>query len=363
MAVPRNKEITIIGAGATGLSAALFLSQHGFRPRIVEKRGPTTITKALGINPHTLELLQPSGLTDRFLRNGRTLRYWNYWCRDKLVYRNDFGKVKHTYPFMLIQPQCDTEALMAEALAEKSIFVERGPELTALSAEEEKTTMAFARADGSREEITTAGIVIGADGHNSTVRRHIGADFEGWEHHELFRLYDVELDTPLNRDEGHYLFYREGVLLMLHIRDGIWRVGGNVEDVFACLPKGTTAGSVSWETSFTVREKVASSFSSGNVFLLGDAAHIHSPVGAKGMNLCIEDSSLFTQLLIEGREKEFGKLRRPAIRRTVGLLGQLTDKIGGHNFIGNTVRHHLDKASPVFPLLMPRMSRFMLGLR
>lgn len=363
MTSPHSKEITIIGAGATGLSAALFLSGQGLRPRIIDKRPPATITKALGINPHTLQLLESTGLTARFLNRGWPLRYWNYWCRDKLVYRNDFGRVKHRYPFMLIQPQCDTEALMTEALAEREILVERGRGLQVLSVEGERTRMVFSLPDGHTEELLTTGIVIGADGHSSTVRDQLGIAFKGWEHHELFRLYDVELETPLPRDEGHYLFFREGSLLMLHIRDNVWRVGGNMEDVFSYLPHGTTTGRVSWETSFSVREKVATTFSSGNVFLLGDAAHIHSPVGAKGMNLCIEDSHLLTQLLLQGREQEFGRLRRPAIKRTVGLLGQLTDKIGGRNIIGNTVRHHLDKAAPLFPLLMPGMSRFMLGLK
>ena len=150
---------------------------------------------------------------------------------------------------------------------------------------------------------------------------------------------------------------------MLHIRDGVWRVGGNIKDVFDHLPTGTTTGKISWETTFTIREKVASQFSIGNVYLLGDAAHIHSPAGAKGMNMCIEDSYIFAQLLKQNREAEYNSLRRPEIKRSVSILSQITDKVGGHNIVGNTIRQNMDKLSVFFPLVMPRMSKFLLGIK
>ena len=149
---------------------------------------------------------------------------------------------------------------------------------------------------------------------------------------------------------------------MLHIRDGMWRVASNIKDLLNYLPKGTKTGKISWESEFTVSEKIAEKFNDGNVYLLGDAAHIHSPAGAKGMNLCIEDSYIFSMLVKESRENEFDCIRRKRIKKIVGILGQMTDKLGDHNVIGNLTRTNLNKAKLLFPLIMPGFRKFLLGI-
>ncbi len=362
MLMNNHKDILIIGAGSTGLSSALFLSDMGYKPRIIDKREPSNITKALGVNPNTLKILESTGVTKRFLENGRKLGAMNLWCKDKLIYKNDFSKVKHDYPFMLIQPQYETEGIMEEALAERYIYVERGWSLEDIRVLDEKTELKIQDKQGDISCVYNNGIVIAADGHNSVVRNRLGIEFRGWEHHEEFRLYDIELETNLTPKESHYFFYPEGAMIMLYIRDGVWRVGGNIKDTLNYLPKGTKAGKISWDTSFTIKEKVARRFSKANIYLLGDAAHIHSPAGAKGMNMCIEDSYIFANLLKENREAEYHHIRYPKIKSTVGIIGQLTDKVGGNNIIGRTFRNNLDKLSPIFPIVMPRVRNFLLGI-
>jgi 2-polyprenyl-6-methoxyphenol hydroxylase-like FAD-dependent oxidoreductase len=263
---------------------------------------------------------------------------------------------------MLVQPQSETEAIMEAALWQRGIVVERGMSLENLSQHNNEVQLVFKDANGESSKINVNGIVIGADGHKSKVRESVGVPFKGWEHHEVFKMYDVELETSISPIDGHYRFYKEGGMLMLHIRDGVWRIGGNVKDAFEHLPKGTRSGKISWETTFTIQEKVAEKFSVDNVYILGDAGHVHSPAGAKGMNLCIEDSYIFSQLLKEGREADYHKTRYSKIKRTVGIVGQLTDKIGGHNFFGRTVRNNLDTLSVFFPLIMPPLRRFLMGL-
>lgn len=264
---------------------------------------------------------------------------------------------------MLIQPQCDTENIIEEVLQERGIQVERNIELISLSAKENTTQLDLKKESGVIEHLDVNGLVIGADGNKSKVRELLGVDFNGWEHQEKFSLYDVELDTPLSPKEGHYLIFKEGGMIMLHIRNGLWRVGGNVNDVFAHLPKGTSIGNISWETHFTVREKMAERFNASNVYLLGDAAHIHSPVGAKGMNLCIEDSFVFSELVRQGKEQNFHAIRYPQIKKNIGVLSQITDKIGGNHFLGRTLRGNMDKVKFVYPLTMPFMRKFLLGIK
>jgi 2-polyprenyl-6-methoxyphenol hydroxylase-like FAD-dependent oxidoreductase len=362
--VDKGKDILIIGAGSTGLSSALFLSDLGFKPRIIDKRKePARITKALGVNPNTLKLFERNGITSRFLENGNKVSCFNFWCKNRLVYKNDFSKVNHPYPYMLVQPQFETEAIMEAALSERGILVERGVAVEDIAVGEHAILITLKDTNGNAIPHDHNGIILGADGHKSRLRESMGVAFNGWEHTEEFVMYDIELQTPISHNEGHYLFYKEGGMLMLHIRDGVWRVGGNIKDVLNYLPKGSRTGRISWETTFTIREKVAATFSKGNVFLLGDAAHIHSPAGAKGMNLCIEDSFIFAQLLQQGQEQKYSDGRRSEIRKAVNILSQLTDKVGGHNLVGNTIRSNFDKLSIFFPLIMPRMRKFLLGIK
>jgi 2-polyprenyl-6-methoxyphenol hydroxylase-like FAD-dependent oxidoreductase len=358
-----DKEILIIGAGSTGLSSALFQVELGLKPRIIEKRLlPSTNTKALGVNSNTLKLLENTEITKRFLENGYKVSCFNFWCKNRIVYKNDLSKVDHPYPFMLVQPQFETERILEEALATRDIFVERGIELENIYLNDHSTKLTLKNKEEIINDVDFKGIVVGADGSKSRVRELAGIEFNGWEHHEKFTLYDVELETPVSHKEGHYHFFKEGGMLMLHIRDGVWRIGGNTGDVFNFLPKGTKVGKISWETTFTIREKVAETFNLKNVYLLGDAGHIHSPAGAKGMNLCIEDSYIFAQLLKQNREAQYHLQRHSKIKKAVGILGQLTDKIGGHNIVGNTLRSNMDKLSFLFPIVMPRMRKFLLGI-
>jgi 2-polyprenyl-6-methoxyphenol hydroxylase-like FAD-dependent oxidoreductase len=358
-----NREVFIIGAGSTGLSAAFFLSAQGFKTSITDKRQERRkITKALGINPGTLKIFEGTGVTEKFLQNGWKCGAMNFWSNGKHLFKNDFSKIRHEYPFMLIQPQHETESIIEEMLGDRGIFIERGKALENIVTGD-TTVMTFSDGQNRSEQIETAGIVIGADGSKSKVREKLGVAFNGWEHREEFTLYDVEMETPLTHKEGHYYFFREGGMILLHIRDGVWRVGGNVKNVFDHLPKGTRTGKISWETTFTIREKVAASFRTNNVYLLGDAAHIHSPAGAKGMNMCIEDSFIFSNLFRDNREREYHDQRYPSIKRSVGILGQLTDKIGGNNWMGRNIRSNMGAFSFLSPLVMPPLRRFLLGLK
>lgn len=359
-----DKEISIIGAGSTGLSAAIFLESLGYKPRIFEKRNRTPITKALGINPVTLQLFEKSGITQQFLKNGWKLECINFWQKNELIYKNDFSKIKHPYPFMLIQPQHETEDILERYLAEKGIHVERQFELNNLIQQEKTVTLDFDNLNSSSTfRYVTNGIVIGADGSKSKVREALGLKFEGWSHPDDFTLYDIELETPLDPREGHYRFYREGGMLMIHIRNGVWRVVGNLHHILNYLPAGTKSGKISWEANFNISEKMVDTYNIGHAHLLGDAAHIHSPLGAKGMNMCIEDSYIFAELYHRNLEKEFTQIRRKKVKHTIGVLRYLTDIAIGQNLIGNSVRNNMKRMSFLFPLIMPYTRKFLLGLK
>jgi 2-polyprenyl-6-methoxyphenol hydroxylase-like FAD-dependent oxidoreductase len=359
-----EREVTIIGAGATGLSAAIFLQKHGYQPRILEKRERAKITKAIGINPVTLQLFENTEITQRLIKNGWRLDCMNFWYNDELIYKNEFSKVKHKYPYMIVQPQYETEQILEEYLTEKGIDVERNVELLKLTNEGATLKLDFKNLDNNTLfAIQTKGAVLGADGSKSKVRQDLGVEMLGWEHPTVHTFYDVELDTPITDKEGHYRIYKDGAMIMLHIRDGIWRVGGNLKQPLNYLPKGTKIGKISWEVNVTINEKVAQNFSVGNVHILGDAAHLHSPLGGKGMNMCIEDGYVFAKLFSQNNEGEFSKIRRKKAQNMVGILGQLSETIGGQHTLGRVIRSGMKPFSFMFPVIMPYMRKFLLGLK
>jgi len=322
-------EVLIVGAGPTGLASALFLTERGARVRIVDKApAPTPTSRAQVVNPRSLELLASTGVTERILAEGRVVtavKFYEDWAPIAEV---DFRELPSPYRLTVL-PQARTEALLAEALAARGVVPERGLAFEALVQDETSVMASLKRADGGVETVTVP-LLLAADGAHSGVREAIHVDFEGHVFPEPWPLYDIELDCPLDIDSAHVSLVRGGLVFMLAIRPGLWRVFGDVENVLERVPPGTVVGKVGWESTFHIADKVASAQAVGRVALAGDAAHIHSPVGARGMNLGIEDAFVFASCAagaLRGdllRIEAYARLRRPVHTRIVGRMDKLT---------------------------------------
>ena len=264
-----NSRCLIVGGGPAGLAAALFLSARGIQPRIIDKRDDVSLySKALGVNPRTLELLESSGLTQRFLDNGRKMECINLWHKDRVVFRNQLSAVKHRYPFMLIQPQRKSELLLAEALTQRGIRVERQTELAQLQQEGSQSLVRLDLPGGMTEEAVYE-TVIGADGAHSRVRDQLAIAYEGFQYQEPWELYDIALETTLHPDEGHILLFPEGGVIMIRLEENIWRVAGNTKPLLDRLPRGTKVGNVVWQSTFTISHKLAYQLHKNNAALIG----------------------------------------------------------------------------------------------
>ncbi len=123
---------------------------------------------------------------------------------------------------------------------------------------------------------------------------------------------------------GHIRLFPEGGMIMIRLKDNIWRVAGNINSVLNYLPRGTKVGQVHWESEFRIHHKLAKSLIKENIVLIGDAAHLHSPVGARGMNLGIEDAFIASQLINDNKLNEFDKIRKPYLEKTVNRINNIT---------------------------------------
>jgi len=355
-------EPLIIGAGPVGLTAALLLAERGIRARIVDKLPePSPYSKAFGVNPRTLTLLRGTGVTERMLAQGWQLKAINVWKGGRRLFQLRLSELEHTYPFMLIHSQAKSEALLRGALTERGIRVEREVAFEALEPYPDHADVTLRHGDGRRERVS-APVLLGADGAHSAVRSSLGVAFAGSRFDEPWKLYDLELEPPLNRNEAHAFLLGGGGMFVVRLDDALWRVVGNLPDMLDRLPKGTVTGRVAWASDFGIASRLAERFGKGRAYLAGDAAHIHSALGARGMNLGVEDAYVFAALTAEGRLHDYERLRRPVARAVVRQTERITEVPRGKKPLAKLVRALVPLLAPFIPLAGKGVSRWVLGL-
>ncbi len=354
-----KKKIFIAGAGPSGLATALFLNQQGIDCTIVDKKNDISLySKALGVNPRTLELLEPLHLTKTFLERGRRMDRINLWYNDTLLFVNNLNRIKHKYPFMLMLSQHESEQILSEACLKKGINLHYGVPFESFKMEANSKGVYVDAGNHSGK----FDFLIGADGAGSKVRDQAGIEMDGFSYSNEWKLYDIELEMDLNADEGHIRIFPKGAMIMLRITENLWRLAGNFHDLLDHLPNGTQMGQIKWESAFHIHHKMASKLTAESVGIIGDAAHLHSPVGARGMNLGIEDAFTIAQLIHDDRFHDFDKIRRTYLKKTVNRINTMTMTLAGNGASSRFMRRQLPWIKYVFPLLMPQARKFIMGL-
>lgn len=321
-----SPQVLIAGAGPTGLAAALFLARRGVRVRVVdEAAGPTTTSKALAVNPRTLELLEPTGVADRILNEGQRIGVIRIADEGRITatLRPDWSRISPGRP-MTILPQARTEALLAEALAAFGVRPEYGAGLTGLS-----QTVDSVAATLSTGETVISALLLGADGAHSETRHALNLGFPGDASDLPWRLMDVDIENA-PQDEGLIDFQRAGPLITLPFSGGVFRVIGFGEDLLPRLPSHWKVGRIHWQSDFRVSHRMVPTMAVGRVALAGDAAHIHSPIGGRGMNLGIEDAWVYAVCALDAlngdlsRIADYARVRHAADEAWVKTSRRLT---------------------------------------
>ncbi len=303
----QNKEILVVGAGPVGLAAAIEIKRRGGTSRIIDSNNaPNPNSRALAINPRTLDLLGPSGAGERLIAAGIKIRKLVVRRNEKIIAQLDLSIIPHKYNFLLALAQHETETILAETLAEMGVLVERNISLVGLD------MVARPSATLSNGETCVPDFIIGADGAHSIVRKSMGLNFIGEIDEDQFGLADVTLENwPFDFQTVVLTVMDDHLAPFLPLAENFGRMITTRTDCLNHLPRDAQVKSVAWESDFKISYRQAESYQKQNVFIAGDAAHIHSPVGGRGMNLGIEDACWLAWLIDEGRESEYTSLRHP----------------------------------------------------
>ena len=305
-----DADVLIVGAGPTGLMMAIQLARRGVGVLIIDRHeGPARESRALGVHARTLEIYSHLGLAERALELGRPGTGVNLWARGRKMARVPFGEAGKgltPYPFVLVLGQDDNERLLGEKLAQWDIRVQWNTELVDLEQRPECVEATVKQADGTRRPLRTAW-VAGCDGAHSAVRELNGIGFPGAPYEHVFFVADVVVTGNMVPDEINVYLWRDGFHLMFPMRgEDHWRVVGIVprelreqqqlafEAVIPSIQKelgpALDVRSCAWFSTYRISHRSAEYFCDRRCFLLGDAAHIHSPVGAQGMNTGLQDA-------------------------------------------------------------------------
>ncbi|MGH3800797.1 MAG: FAD-dependent monooxygenase [Pseudonocardiaceae bacterium] len=312
----RQVPVLVVGAGPTGLTMAIELARRGVVVRLIEQLAqPPLTSRALVVQPRTLELFDDMGVIDAALAAGRPVEGFTQVLRGHPLVQLDFRaqlasvpKLNTTYPRPLMLPQDQTEQILTDHLSGLGVVIERGLTFEGLVQRQDAVEAELCHRDGRRESVA-ARWLIGADGAHSRVRQAAGIPFPGATYAEEFIQADARLDWELP-DGQLYVFPGPEGLLAVWTMPGPsrFRIFGNISPgphsgdaaqpslaemqalLDARLPLPARIVTTTWTARYRLHRRGVPRYRQGRVFLAGDAAHVHSPAGAQGMNTGIQDA-------------------------------------------------------------------------
>ncbi len=389
-AVAVDIEVLVVGAGPTGLMLANQLVRRGVRPMIIDRHsGPAQQSRALGVQARTLEIYSKLGIVERALELGKRGTGANIWAQGRKMARVPLGEAGRSatpYPFILILGQDDNELIMGEKLRDQGLSVQWNTELTALDQSPGHATATIRQPDGKSRQISAAW-VAGCDGARSAVRELSGITFPGAPYEHVFFVADTAATGGMVPDEVNVYLWRQGFHLFFPMRGkDHWRVVGILppelrgrEDVGfeAVVPSvrheagsALSFKSCSWFSTYRIHHRAAERFRDRRCFLLGDAAHIHSPVGAQGMNTGLQDAYNLAwklALVVQGRADtalldSYEAERVPVARRLLNTTDRAFMLVVSDSWLAGLFRTQVLARIAAFALDRERIQRFAFGI-
>lgn len=379
-------EVLIAGAGPTGLMLACWLTRLGVKAIVVDKKsGPVQETRALGVHARSLEIYDQLGIDA--ISEGVIGARMNLWLQRQHVgsaYLGEIGKGLSPHPYVFVLGQDANERLMLEHLRQHGGDVRWNTELR--SARQSETGVEVRLQTRNGEQSLRCQYLCGCDGTHSGTRETAGIGFPGGTYRARFYLADAHVEGPLEEQQLHFCLaprrfiaffplpgHRRFRLVGLLPEALEGREHLSFEDVrpFVEAQFRAKVSRINWFSTYNVHHRVAERFQRGRIFLLGDAAHVHSPIGAQGMNTGLQDATnlgwKLAAVLRQGADprwlETYAAERRPFAMLLINFTDQafklVTARHLGAIFLRSAIMPLLFRVSFAIPALRLQLFRFL----
>jgi pentachlorophenol monooxygenase/3-(3-hydroxy-phenyl)propionate hydroxylase len=300
--------VAVVGAGAVGLTLAARLAQHGVAVTVfeAEPHAARIGSRAICMQRETLEIWQRLGIGQAVADRGIQWTVGRTYFRGRELFSVRLPSTDEHFPPFVNISQSEVEDLLENRVGELGVEVRRGHRLSALTEHADGVTATFETVAGpTRHRI---GYVVGADGAHSGVRHAIGIGFDGHTFDDRFLIADIRVRLPFT-NERHFHFdppWNPGRQVLLHPQpDGVWRIDwqvppetdvdeerrtGRLDARIRAVVGADAEYDLVWVTAYRFSQRLADAFRRRRVFLVGDAAHVMSPFGARGLNSGVADA-------------------------------------------------------------------------